>query len=363
MLLWCVIILMVMAAGLAFFFRLVKSHDFFFSNESEIYDHKKEQFTLPTGEIVSNDSWMNDEDRENHLVFRENATAPAQPLNTTMHADADNYYEIAVKDAKLFRYGDRQVLVIDPFIFVSDKSDPETQWKSHRFLLENGTMDYLENFCPPSNKYYPQPAVSDVLYRNIYHFDHLEDDGRTLFLSRDANGAPYPQFLVYHMSKFRDWEFDFDATIKADKFSSPKDPGLIVDVSVVEYTGDPPISPDDVNPNFEIRMDLVLARPGAAKVYDQSYPLPASGWVSCEGDFPYAAGKTFHQDMQLRFGFWNLKPDYLSVFLKGDSTYADPYRLIKLGQWQEQNVQRYEGSVFETFYRVRQTSDPGVEYR
>jgi len=339
MLLGCSIVLMLLAASLSFFFKLVPHHDVV----REINGHKTDRFTLPTGEIVSNSTWVQDETRVNNLSFRESTSAPPQPLKIGLVPDIDtwSFEEIALNKTRLFRYPDRLVLVIDPYIFVSEKNDSGPSWQEGRFLFDQATTDFLQIFLPPDG---PAPSY---LWGHFYHFDHLENEGRTLFLTRTANGAPYPQFLVYRLSQYDKWEFDLDATNHANQFPSPKDPGLVVDVAVVKYSGEFSLASD-------IKMDQVLARPGSAKVYEQSYPLTASDWVACKGDYPGPDGEPLHLPMQIHFGFWDLSPGYLSVFLQGPSYYAESYRHIKQGQWQAQTAERHGHFIFETFYRVRE---------
>jgi len=75
-------------------------------------------------------------------------------------------------------------------------------------------MNYLHTFAKRDD--------FDVL--NLYQFDHLEDDGQTLFLMRVAEAQQYPQYLVYRPSRFHDWELDKLATTKASTFPPAKNP-------------------------------------------------------------------------------------------------------------------------------------------
>jgi hypothetical protein len=351
MLLWCLIALMVIALCLFCFFTLVASDD----AEAAPRNRETVQFTLPSGEIVSNDTWIQDETRENNLTFRETASSPPQSLDTGLQLDIDSWpwSEIQLNAARLFKFPDHRILIIEPYIFVFAHRLTGSSWSETRMLADTATSDYLQIFTKPGDPDYPRSPGQPIIYsdgspsylvKKNYHFDHLNGDGRTLFFKRTADGDPYPQWLAYSLSFVPSsiWglQFDFDATVKANRFSPPKDPGLMIDASVVQYPGkfsaDPTLKKQDL-----------LAKPGATETPVQSFPLSATDWTSVQGDFPKTT-------MQIRFGFWSLSPGYVSVLVKGDNDFDDPDRHLKLGEWQRQFGLRRDNVIFEIFYRMRQ---------
>jgi len=95
---------MVLAASLPIFFKPLR----FLEDDEKPRGRNTVQFTLPTGEIVSNDTWVQDENRYNNLSFRESASTPPQPLDLGIMPDIDTWpwAVIAVNNARLFRYAD-----------------------------------------------------------------------------------------------------------------------------------------------------------------------------------------------------------------------------------------------------------------
>jgi hypothetical protein len=203
---------MVFVAGLALFLKQLLLP----GDDDSPRGRKTVQFTLSRGEVVSNDTWVQDETRYNNLSFRESASSPPQPLDLGLQPDIDTWpwVEIALNNARLFRYADYRVLVIPPYIFVSEKRGLGTFWKPSRFTSDADSMNYLRAFAKRDDH--------DLF--NLYQFDRLGDGGQTLFLMRVAEAQQYPQHLVYHLSQFHDWKFDRVATTNASAIAPVKNP-------------------------------------------------------------------------------------------------------------------------------------------
>ena len=300
-------------------------------------DKQTTTHSFPTGEIVSNDSYLEsgfrDLCRHNLFYFQRDSSAPREKLSDDILAFTGNRDVIPINDAKLFRYQDHLALVIDPYLFIQLIPNPPNTpaWRQNSIMPDEAGIQYLRSFCQPKDARLEIPrqwaggfAAGVAAFERFpqYHFDHFSDDGKTMFVVRPANDAPFPPTVAFKYLPYGDWVFDLDATRTANGTPPPADSGLVIDIFVVTST-----APHYFPPNFNYGTALSLL--GASKVFSETVPLSSTEWTTFECSVINPPGIKM---VGVKFAYWDGLPGYLSLCWQGIA--GSGCRMTRLDTWQ-----------------------------
>lgn len=160
-----------------------------------------ETFTLPTGEVVSYETYyvhaFQDPGRDYQFYFQQTPSSPKERLGNKFPGPGD---PIPLKNVKIYRFKDRWVLVIDSLIF----SKPDSYVFFHSLPFEDQTWKILYNKRD-----------------NFVSFDRIADDGKSLVTKGTTIGNDRLQYFVYKVSSEGELELDSERSKKANDSGLP----------------------------------------------------------------------------------------------------------------------------------------------
>ena len=315
-----------------------------------------EVVTLPTGEIITNESCLNrgrDLVRQNRLFFQQNAMSPRESLAEINEEDG---LAISIRNAKprIERSGDRTALLLDTHVFQRWTQLNSSYWYHATTEPNQAAAAFLHSFLPSWDSRVPYetgssgPGFVEYLRTKVrYVVDRIDLDQNVLFTRRESSDSTSPKILVYSAVSYGShWTFDIERTRSANQLKPPPDAGVLIDFSIVTYKG---------QLEHDATRDAALALREAKEIHAQTFPLSSSTWTT--SDFP--ANMPSVRPVQPRFdallGFHDPLPDQLSVFLRGQPVVlGTTCHLVKVGEWaRADSTLSTEGVAF--FFRIRQT--------
>ena len=321
-----------------------------------------ERLSLPTGEVVINESFLSvgrDSVRHNRLYFQQTASSSRESLGEIIEESAPAL-SLRAATPSLYRSADRMVLVIGSHVFQRWLRRDGPYWYQVSTNPDPAAAVFLRSFLKPSD-----PRIAAQRNANVrgwldiprpkvpYLFERIDLDNNVLVARRALADTSFPQFLVYSAVKYGfTFRFDIERTREANALTPPPHSHLAIDVSVITYPGE--IMSDDAR-------DAALAFPGAKEIDSSTVPLSASTWATTECSFTIPTGTRIEQRFDVLLGFLDPLPDYLSIFWRRHPVLWDDWHFVKMGDWVRVEASGYTGglavSVFARVRRIQSNTD------
>ena len=309
-----------------------------------------ETVTLPTGEVVMNESKSDDAGSSNNLFYQANASAPYESLG-----EIDLMFSsISLHKSKPFilKGGNHEALVIGDYVFERSAQKGGRYW-----LVKDTKPDFvaealLRNFILPNG-----PAQ--------YVFDHLDLDQNVLVTrlklpkltkaeAREEHAAQqksqsafpnptYPKYLVYSAPQYGlPLTFDFQRTGALNGLPLPNDK-LSMDVSVVTFPG-------DTSRLLGRDRAAALAEPGAKEIFAKTFPLNGETWTKIEYATRLSPTITENSQFEAILGFNDPAPHRVNIFWRREPDQQADWHPTETGAWVVADVSGLEGGILRNVY-------------
>jgi hypothetical protein len=328
-----------------------------------------EQAELPTGEIVSNDSYFSPPGIlsgnwgwcHNQLYFQKNSSAPRETMGgdiaytARMQSSGEYPPPVSLKSARIvYEDGDHLMLVVNNSIY--DRYS-QSHWSEPLRTGDQLANAFLRTFRKDGESG-AGDTLTDENSRPRYGFDHVDTNPLKIVIKRISDGNNYPKFLAYFPAGWGAWFFDLERTRLINGLSPPKDPELTLEISAVTYRGDETVSKNRKE---------ALASPGAREIFHQSVPLSSTEW----SNFVYSHTVPDHkapeksrerrEEIDFLFGFWDATPGCCYLCCRGTVVWGPLFRFIQSVStgWQQLDHPGFdEGLIEPVYFRIQAMKYP-----
>lgn len=324
---------------------------------SEQREKKKESIALPTGEIVTNESYLYVAFRDavsiNKLFFQWNASSPREFMGKLVedYRDRISLHETV---PQIYKNGDRTALIIGSNIFERWTDRQKPYWYHTKSKPDQDAKAFLRSFLKAGDS---RISVPDEIGQHWfitsqtetpYAFDHIDLEQNILTTRRDSPDSTLPEFIIYSAVEYGfPWRFDIERTRNANKLKPPSDSNLFIDFSVVTYPGKLTLT------QVESR-DVCLSLSGAKEIYAQTVSLSSETWKSAQYTLTIPTGKVLSEQFDVLLGFTDPLPEYISIFLYNHRASWNQMHFIKIDRWILADSSGFEGDLAGVvFFRVR----------
>lgn len=311
-------------------------------------------YSLPTREIITHESFVSinpDGPRRDKIYFQQEATSPRELLGETL--DQFDPFSLKSTSPKVLRSGDRVALLIGPNVFLRWPRAEGPYWCHNTTQPDATAAIFLRSFLQPGDPRIPAPPGDAP--RTWFHVEHpkvdfefqsIDLDQNTLVTRRAQKDSAFPEFLVYKAPEYGwPWQFDLDGTRAVNHLTPPTGSEFQIEFSAIVFFGDSLLG--------KSREDL-LALAKAKEIHSQTSHLRFDSWTTAKWVFSLPDGHQVDDQFEVRAGFLDPLPDYLSVFWRDHHSPGDNWHFGKLGEWVEFRRAGYKGGLSRVaFFRVR----------
>ena len=357
-------IYIVSGVGAVTLFFFILGHLASWSLGQVISNKSTTQVVLPTGEIVTNDSYKSQGGMldvngwyHNQLYFQKTASSPREKIDGDITFPADRISvasPFSLKDATLVSGGsDHLALVVDHYVFKRSTSG----WVDCDGLFGGIVDAFFRSFLNADDVRVgrsgsdggvegsePYPYLLGLT--PVYRFDHFDPANCVLVMKRISSENELPPFLVYSGPAFdASWALDLPRTRAMNSLAIPPDPNLVIDISLI-------IHPKDLDSPF-IGRSKALALPGARELTFKSFPLSSTQWNNLECPSTDRTEAPITEQYRTLFCFWDTMPDHCSFYWRKENPDQTEFHFVTTDIWYSRFISG--GDTTNLFFRVRKT--------
>jgi hypothetical protein len=311
-------------------------------------------YPLPSGEIITDESFVSanpDGPKRDRIYFQQEAATARELLGETL--DQFDPFSLKSTSPKILRSGGRVAVLIGSNLFLRWPRAKGPYWCHTTSQPDPTASVFLRSFLPPGDSRIPAPPGDEP--RTWFHverpkedfvFQSIDLDQNTLVTRRASNDPAFPEFLIYKAPEFGwPWSFDLDGTRNANHLTPPTNSDLQIDFSAIVFFGDSLLGKT---------REALLALPKAKEIHSQSSRLHFGSWTTAKWAFSLPDGHQVDDQFEVRAGFLDPLPDYLSVFWRDHHLPGENWHFGKSGEWVEFSRGGYKGGLSRVaYFRVR----------
>ena len=299
----------------------------------KISDRRVEKFTFPSGEVLINESQVEQEgpsclldcgpDRQSKLTIQfTDGTVPEEVYKSPRHGFGNCCLMEQMKPIRLERSSDIQAIVFGRFLFTKWPAGPGDNRKWNQERLDNETGYFLRNSScelgpalvqglPPCRTYQDYDQVSVALNPPVARF------------SRSIPVVGWPATLVYSAPTRSAWQFDLEQTTRANPdFRYHAFPShLRVEARFLQVEGQ---HGNAYNSPGEFERYV----PRARVTLLQTFPISTNSWTTVS-----TALGSGRYSYEFRAAYGDPNPEWVTVYTRFTGSEGHRAHFLPIGEW------------------------------